>query len=94
MSDLDIIRAWKDEEYRLSLSEDLLAMLPDNPAGLVEFTDPLRAQEDPIQCLDTVANSCLNLCLTTNCYTELAGLCSLYICPTQAPCPIPISITL
>ena len=36
MSTLDIIRAWKDEEYRLSLDETLL---PAHPAGLVELTD-------------------------------------------------------
>ena len=36
MSTLDIIRAWKDEEYRLSLNETLL---PTHPAGLVELTD-------------------------------------------------------
>jgi len=39
MSKLDIVRAWKDEEYfnRLSASERLL--LPENPAGVVELTD-------------------------------------------------------
>lgn len=35
----DIIRAWKDEHYRLSLSEGERAALPANPAGLVELTD-------------------------------------------------------
>jgi len=39
MSHLDIIRAWKDEEYRLSLSTAERAALPDNPAGLIELTD-------------------------------------------------------
>ena len=33
MSDRDVIRAWKDEEYRASLSEDELAVTPPNPAG-------------------------------------------------------------
>ena len=36
MSDLEIVRAWKDEEYRLSLSDDQRAMLPPHPAGLIE----------------------------------------------------------
>src|SRR5207245_4107116 len=35
----NIIRAWKDEEYRLSLSAAERALLPDNPAGLIELTD-------------------------------------------------------
>jgi mersacidin/lichenicidin family type 2 lantibiotic len=39
MSHLDIIRAWKDEEYRLSLSDAERTQLPDNPAGLIELTD-------------------------------------------------------
>ena len=39
MSNLDIVRAWKDEDYRNSLNAAQLALLPTNPAGLVELTD-------------------------------------------------------
>jgi mersacidin/lichenicidin family type 2 lantibiotic len=40
MSYQDIIRAWKDEEYRLSLSEEQHAVLPEHhPAGLMELVD-------------------------------------------------------
>jgi mersacidin/lichenicidin family type 2 lantibiotic len=39
MTYLDTIRAWKDEEYRLSLSEAEQAQLPAHPAGLIELTD-------------------------------------------------------
>lgn len=39
MSEFDIIRAWKDPEYRASLSEAKLEQLPENPAGLVELPD-------------------------------------------------------
>jgi mersacidin/lichenicidin family type 2 lantibiotic len=39
MSKLDIVRAWKDEEYRESLSDTQRASLPQNPAGLIELTD-------------------------------------------------------
>jgi len=44
MSKIDIVRAWKDEEYRLSLTEEERAQLPEHPAGLIEL-DPeqLRA---------------------------------------------------
>jgi mersacidin/lichenicidin family type 2 lantibiotic len=38
MSHLDIIRAWKDEEYRLSLSTAERAQLPEHPAGVIELT--------------------------------------------------------
>jgi len=37
MSNQDIIRAWKDEDYRLSLSEAERALLPEHPAGLIEL---------------------------------------------------------
>jgi mersacidin/lichenicidin family type 2 lantibiotic len=36
---MDIIRAWKDEEYRMSLTEEQRALLPDNPAGQLELSD-------------------------------------------------------
>lgn len=39
MSKIDVIRAWKDEEYRASLSEAERAQLPPHPAGYVELTD-------------------------------------------------------
>ena len=38
MSNQDIIRAWKDEEYRLSLSEAERALLPEHSAGLIEVS--------------------------------------------------------
>ena len=34
-----IIRAWRDEEYLLSLSGAQRALLPEHPVGLVELTD-------------------------------------------------------
>ena len=39
MSKLDIVRAWKDEEYCESLSDKQRASLPENPAGVIELTD-------------------------------------------------------
>jgi mersacidin/lichenicidin family type 2 lantibiotic len=39
MSNRNIIRAWKDEEYRLSLSDAERAQLPAHPAGMIEVTD-------------------------------------------------------
>ena len=35
----DIIRAWKDEAYRASLSTEEQALLPENPAGALEVSD-------------------------------------------------------
>ncbi len=39
MKKSDIIRAWRDEEFRLSLSESERSQLPGNPAGVVELSD-------------------------------------------------------
>ena len=36
---LNVIRAWKDAEYRQSLSEAERALMPAHPAGLIELTD-------------------------------------------------------
>lgn len=39
MSLLEIIRAWKDEEFRQSLSAEQQALLPEHPAGLIELAN-------------------------------------------------------
>jgi mersacidin/lichenicidin family type 2 lantibiotic len=39
LNGVDVIRAWKDEEYRASLSEDQRAALPQSPADLDELSD-------------------------------------------------------
>jgi mersacidin/lichenicidin family type 2 lantibiotic len=39
MSHENIIRAWKDADFRNSLSEEQRALLPEHPAGMVELTD-------------------------------------------------------
>lgn len=36
---VDVVRAWKDEEYRESLSVQEQALVPANPVGLVELSD-------------------------------------------------------
>jgi mersacidin/lichenicidin family type 2 lantibiotic len=39
MSNLDIIRAWKDRAYRQSLSSEQQALLPEHPAGEIELSE-------------------------------------------------------
>lgn len=36
---MNIVRAWKDAEYRKSLSAAELALLPENPVGAVELSE-------------------------------------------------------
>ncbi|WP_414577937.1 mersacidin/lichenicidin family type 2 lantibiotic [Anabaena sp. CCY 9402-a] len=37
MSNIDIIHAWKNEDYRNSLSDEQRSQLPENPAGMIEL---------------------------------------------------------
>lgn len=46
MKNEKIIRAWRDAEFRAELSEEERALLPENPAGLIELTD--EAMEDVV----------------------------------------------
>jgi mersacidin/lichenicidin family type 2 lantibiotic len=40
----EIIRAWKDRQFRDSLSDEQRTQLPANPAGLVEIDDEQLVQ--------------------------------------------------
>ncbi len=64
MSIKNIIRAWKDEDYRLSLSEAERALLPEHPAGLIELSG---AEMDGI-----AGGSC---CCTCSCPCPCSCLC-------------------
>jgi mersacidin/lichenicidin family type 2 lantibiotic len=39
MPGIDLIRAWKDEEYRLSLTEAERALIPVHPTGLIQLDE-------------------------------------------------------
>jgi mersacidin/lichenicidin family type 2 lantibiotic len=39
MKKIDVVRAWRDEEYRNSLTPEELASLPENPAGVAVVED-------------------------------------------------------
>jgi mersacidin/lichenicidin family type 2 lantibiotic len=71
---MDIIRAWKDEGYRNSLSEAERAALPENPAGLIALTD-----ED----LGAVAGGRINL---TRTICEGGGGCTFNCASNIAHC--------
>src|SRR5262245_61245930 len=40
MNGVDIVRAWKDEAYRTSLTDAQRSTLPESPVGLVEVNAP------------------------------------------------------
>jgi len=66
MSTKNIIRAWKDAEYRNSLSEIERASLPENPAGNVELTDAQLETAGGLAIRDNTWGSvCSYLCTLT-----------------------------
>lgn len=64
MSQENIICAWKDQDFRNSLSVKERALLPENPAGLVQLTDEeLGAAAAGIQDEDThYMSKCIVCC--------------------------------
>jgi mersacidin/lichenicidin family type 2 lantibiotic len=55
----DIVRAWKDESYRNSLSTQEQAMLPENPAGALDLSDTeLEAIHGACYVNGNVSNHC------------------------------------
>ena len=45
MKAIEIVKAWKDEEYRESLPADQRAQVPPHPSGLIEFGVPQLEDE-------------------------------------------------
>jgi mersacidin/lichenicidin family type 2 lantibiotic len=68
MSQIDVVRAWKDELYRANLSEAELSGLPQHPAGLIELGHDDLADVVGAYSEDTMA------CCTTCCCT-MPGVC-------------------
>jgi mersacidin/lichenicidin family type 2 lantibiotic len=45
MSNIDIVKAWKDEDYRETLTLEQRANLPAHPSGIIDFEDPEKQEE-------------------------------------------------
>ncbi len=45
MPTMEIVRAWKDEEYRDTLTIEQRAQLPAHPSGVIEFGEPQLEDE-------------------------------------------------
>jgi mersacidin/lichenicidin family type 2 lantibiotic len=67
---VDIARAWKDPEYRKTLTPEELASLPPNPAGEPELTTKdlgkVAGGKEPINALTVDDASC-------DCYPPIRG---------------------
>ena len=78
----DIIRSWKDESYQYGLDANAHALLPDNPAGLIELTDT-DLNEIHGGSLITVCSYLPCESLITYCLTAIT-----FCIPTWGLCPI------
>jgi mersacidin/lichenicidin family type 2 lantibiotic len=68
MTTQNITRAWKDEEYRLSLSAAEKASLPINPAGVSELSDAQLKQAAGGGNIIPTSNAwCTDTCPGTTC---------------------------
>lgn len=45
MATIEIVKAWKDAEYRDALTTAQLAELPEHPSGVIEFGQPQLEDE-------------------------------------------------
>lgn len=63
MNTLDIIRAWKDELLRKSLTNDEQTLLPDHPAGEMVLSEAeistIIGGFSSVQCIGTTENALL-----------------------------------
>ncbi len=76
MADNNIIRAWKDEDYFDSLSEEERVLVPENPAGMLELSDEdmesvaggseLSQQNCSFGCQITVGGNCKSFMCNIN----------------------------
>lgn len=84
MSHTETIRAWKDEAYRLSLSEAERENIPDHPAGLIELPDSVLGEASGGTGSVWVC-SCVGDCPTDNflCQTVPIAVCTsgFNLCP-------------
>jgi mersacidin/lichenicidin family type 2 lantibiotic len=89
MSTLDVIRVWKDEEYRLSLSDTERGIVPINPAGSLEAAD-LAINQAVGGAGQNLVLSCLSEPCSYGCTYELACITIRgVICPVD-----PISLVI
>jgi len=76
MSSIDIVRAWKDEAYRNSLTAEQQALMPDHPAGLVELNDELLGTVDGGSGIECVTLVTFIVSCSVSCPSLFQGSCA------------------
>jgi mersacidin/lichenicidin family type 2 lantibiotic len=74
MTTIEVTKAWKDEEYRDTLTTEQLAQVPTHPAGVIEFAEPQLEDES---LFGPSARKCkfISHNYTNQCYTARPGHC-------------------
>ncbi len=87
VSKIDIVRAWKDEGYRNSLSEEERRSLPENPVGEVELSD---SDLEAVYGGQTAVAGCSVACNSVVCVVNTvicnSGVCNSVACDSVAVC--------
>ncbi|HWW02073.1 MAG TPA: mersacidin/lichenicidin family type 2 lantibiotic [Candidatus Acidoferrum sp.] len=65
-----VVRAWKDENYREALTKEQQAQLPGHPAGSIEFEQPALEDETLF-----VGGKITHGCHSINCLTKERSGC-------------------
>ena len=72
MKKKEILEAWRNEEYYLSLSEEERARVPEHPAGLLDVEDDI---------LKTITGGCGTYYTAKDCPTSACCTpCTPYVC--------------
>jgi mersacidin/lichenicidin family type 2 lantibiotic len=75
MPTMEIVKAWKDEEYRDTLTAEQRSQLPAHPSGVIEFG---QAQLEDESLFGPAAGKCKFVTKSTSqgkCYTNSPGHC-------------------
>lgn len=79
VKEIDVTRAWKDEMYYRSLSDDEKAQLPVHPAGELDLATDLKSFTTlPVMCYGDGSANC------TCCIIQSTATCTTY--PTTTSC--------
>ncbi len=74
MTTTEIVTAWKDEEYRDTLTAEQRAQLPEHPSGLIEFEEPQLEDESLFGPAVHKCKFISNYTATDHCFTH-GGQC-------------------
>ena len=70
MPTLEIVRAWKDEEYRETLTLKQRGQVPEHPSGVLEFEESDQREDDPFKFVPVASFFLKGNSLCTGCHTH------------------------